>query len=94
MTTVSARDPANNLNLLMAVGQASQYEPQLVILEHQGAPESPDERIMLVGKGITFDTGKIIRTLLPLPPPPIGSNIACLFMWFDYVLARTQGVSI
>ncbi len=56
-STVSANDPANNLNLLRAVGQASQYEAKLVVLEYTGAPQTPDKRTLLVGKGITFDTG-------------------------------------
>ena len=44
------------LNMLNAVGQAAVVPPRLVILEYKGDPDSA-ERIALVGKGITFDTG-------------------------------------
>ncbi len=46
------------LNALLAVGCGSAVGPRLVILEHRpdGADEPP---IVLVGKGITFDTGGI-----------------------------------
>jgi leucyl aminopeptidase len=44
------------LNLLWAVGQGSQYPPRLIIAEYNGDPKSK-EKIALVGKGITFDTG-------------------------------------
>lgn len=44
------------LGLLKAVGQGSPYPPRLVILQYNGAPKSR-ERIAVVGKGITFDTG-------------------------------------
>lgn len=44
------------MNLLLAVGKASVHPPALVILEYRGNPSSK-EKIALVGKGITFDTG-------------------------------------
>jgi leucyl aminopeptidase len=40
---------------LLAVGQGSQNPPRLVILEHKGEGEP----VILVGKGITFDSGGI-----------------------------------
>ncbi|MDR2539501.1 MAG: leucyl aminopeptidase [Chlamydiales bacterium] len=44
------------MHLLLAVGKASVHPPALVILEYRGDPSS-EEKIALVGKGITFDTG-------------------------------------
>jgi leucyl aminopeptidase len=46
------------MNLLLAVGQGATVEPRLVLLHYNGDPES-NEKIALVGKGITFDTGGI-----------------------------------
>eukprot|EP00054_Salpingoeca_dolichothecata_P005692 m.35784 g.35784 ORF g.35784 m.35784 type:complete len:525 (-) comp15823_c0_seq1:39-1613(-) len=47
----------NEMNLLMAVGQGSRFAPRVVAIEHQGNPSAPDDVTLLVGKGITFDTG-------------------------------------
>ena len=44
------------MGLLMAVGQGARYEPRCVLLDWEGAPQSEDVTV-LVGKGITFDTG-------------------------------------
>ncbi len=44
------------MRLLLAVGKGAQYEPRFIIAEWQGAPQS-HEKTVLVGKGITFDTG-------------------------------------
>jgi leucyl aminopeptidase len=46
------------MNLLLSVGQGAAIEPRLILLHYNGAPES-NEKIALVGKGITFDTGGI-----------------------------------
>lgn len=40
------------------VGKGSIQPPRMIVLQYDGAPES-DERLGLVGKGITFDTGGI-----------------------------------
>lgn len=45
-----------NLNLLWEVGKGSSNPPRLIIAEYIGNPKSK-EKIALVGKGITFDTG-------------------------------------
>ncbi len=42
------------MNLLLAVGRGSSEEPKLVVLEYGDVNASP---IVLVGKGITFDSG-------------------------------------
>jgi leucyl aminopeptidase len=47
---------------LEAVSQGSKEEPRFIILEHKGADGPP---VVLVGKGVTFDTGGI-----SLKPPP------------------------
>jgi leucyl aminopeptidase len=44
---------------LLAVAQGSVEPPKFIILRYQGAPESDNRDIALVGKGITFDTGGI-----------------------------------
>lgn len=44
------------MNMFLSVGQAATCPPRLVILEYRGNPAS-EERVALVGKGITFDTG-------------------------------------
>ncbi len=44
------------LGLLLAVSRGSFREPKLIIAEYQGAPKSK-EKTMLVGKGVTYDTG-------------------------------------
>eukprot|EP00042_Codosiga_hollandica_P057325 m.846185 g.846185 ORF g.846185 m.846185 type:complete len:515 (-) comp59556_c0_seq9:90-1634(-) len=49
--------PAQGLNLLHAVGQASRYPSRLLMLEHWGDKENAQDVTLIVGKGITFDTG-------------------------------------
>ncbi|CAI5711317.1 hypothetical protein KXD40_001522 [Peronospora effusa] len=44
------------MNMFLSVGQAAVCPPRLVILEYRGNHNS-DEKIALVGKGVTFDTG-------------------------------------
>lgn len=44
------------MGLLLAVGRASKHEPVLIQAAYKGDPKS-DEHIVLVGKGVTYDTG-------------------------------------
>lgn len=44
------------LDMMAHVGQAATSLPRLVVLEYKGNPDS-EEKVGLVGKGITFDTG-------------------------------------
>jgi leucyl aminopeptidase len=44
------------MGLMLAVGRGASSDPALVLLEYQGDPSSK-EKIAIVGKGITFDTG-------------------------------------
>ncbi|MFZ9346040.1 MAG: leucyl aminopeptidase [Burkholderiaceae bacterium] len=46
------------MNALLAVAQGSAQPPQFIVLQHQGAT-TKDAPHVLVGKGITFDTGGI-----------------------------------
>lgn len=46
---------ALGMNAFLAVGRGSAYEPKLIVMEYLGNPGG--ERIGLVGKGITFDSG-------------------------------------
>jgi leucyl aminopeptidase len=42
---------------IMGVAQGSAEEPRLVVIEHR--PKKPKKSIVIVGKGVTFDTGGI-----------------------------------
>lgn len=44
------------LGLLLAVGRGAVHDPLLILTEYRGNPKSTDTTV-LVGKGVTFDTG-------------------------------------
>jgi leucyl aminopeptidase len=44
------------MGLILAVGRGANRDPALIILEYKGQPRAK-EKIAIVGKGITFDTG-------------------------------------
>lgn len=46
-----------NLNLLLAVGRASENPPRLLKMHYRPTKASDEAPIVLVGKGVTFDTG-------------------------------------
>ena len=48
---------AQGMGALLAVAQGSATEPRFITLEYRGAGDTPP--VVLVGKGITFDTGGI-----------------------------------
>jgi len=50
---------ALKMNILLAVSQGSENEAQFIILEHAPAGTEQQAPLVLVGKGITFDTGGI-----------------------------------
>ena len=50
---------AANMNLHLAVGGASQKSPPRLVIATYGDPSSEHAPLMLVGKGITFDSGGI-----------------------------------
>lgn len=45
------------MNLLLAVGRASNKESKMVIMEYKGNPKSSEYKLALVGKGVCFDSG-------------------------------------
>jgi leucyl aminopeptidase len=45
----------DKLGGILAVGQGSVEEPRLIVVEHR--PKKPKRSVVLVGKGITFDSG-------------------------------------
>ena len=49
---------ALKMGALLAVAQGSEQPPRLIVLQYQGGP-SKQAPVVLVGKGITFDTGGI-----------------------------------
>jgi leucyl aminopeptidase len=55
--TVYGRDECRQMNmgLFLAVSQGSVEEPKFIHLSHK--PPNPRKRIVLVGKGVTFDSG-------------------------------------
>lgn len=44
---------------ILTVGQGSNIPPRMIIVEHNPQNASKKERLVLVGKGVTFDTGGI-----------------------------------
>jgi len=58
--TVHGREAIEKLKMgaFLAVAQGSVLEPQLIVMEYNGGPKSKAP-IVLVGKGITFDSGGI-----------------------------------
>lgn len=46
------------MGLLLSVNKGSTHEPRVVVIEYNGDPESK-EKLVYVGKGITFDTGGV-----------------------------------
>jgi leucyl aminopeptidase len=44
------------MNTLLSVARGSAEPPKLIVLEHRGGPKS-QKPVVLVGKGVTFDTG-------------------------------------
>lgn len=44
------------MKAFLAVSQGSSQEPQLIVMDYKGNPES-SEKLALVGKGLTFDSG-------------------------------------
>lgn len=65
-TEVLGRDEMERLGMhsLLAVAKGSHQPPQFIVVKHQGGQEG-GKPIVLVGKGVTFDTGGI--SLKPAP---------------------------
>ncbi|QJG66788.1 M17 family metallopeptidase [Mycoplasma phocoenae] len=80
----------HNMGLLLSVNRGSMYEARLVVVEYNGNPES-EEKLALVGKGITFDSGgyslKPSRFMLGMKYDMSGSAIVAGAM---KVIAQTK----
>lgn len=50
---------SKNMGCFLAVAQGSQEEPKIIEGSYMGKPDSKEIDIVLIGKGITFDTGGI-----------------------------------
>jgi leucyl aminopeptidase len=61
--TVTVLDKAaiekEGMGALLAVAQGSATEPRFITLEYKGAGDADAKPVVLIGKGITFDTGGI-----------------------------------
>ncbi|WP_029905786.1 M17 family metallopeptidase [Mycoplasmopsis opalescens] len=68
----------NKMGLLLSVNRGSMYEPRVVVIEYNGDPSSK-EKTVLVGKGITFDSGgyslKPARSMLGMKYDMSGAAI-------------------
>jgi len=53
------------MGAFLAVARGSRQPPRLIVLEHRGARKKGTRPVVLVGKGVTFDTGGI--SLKPAP---------------------------
>ncbi len=47
------------MGAFLAVARGSRQPPRLIVLEHRGAGKTGEAPVVLVGKGVTFDTGGI-----------------------------------
>lgn len=47
------------MGLMLGVAQGSQHAPRLVVVEYMGSKHKKDAPVVLVGKGVTFDSGGI-----------------------------------
>lgn len=72
-----------NMGLILAVNAASTNDPCLVVVEYSGDPKS-EEKIALVGKGITFDSGgyslKNWKGMQMMKMDMSGAAIGCMTM--------------
>lgn len=57
--TVYGREQVAQIGLtaFLEVGKGSIQEPQLIVMEYTGAPVTPEHRLGLIGKGLTYDSG-------------------------------------
>lgn len=72
-----------NMGLLLSVNRGSMYEPRVVVIEYKGNKES-EEKTVMVGKGITFDSGgyslKPARSMLGMKFDMSGAAIVASAM--------------
>lgn len=72
------------MGLLLAVNRGGSHDPRLILLSYQGNPTS-DDHVVLVGKGITYDTGG-----LSLKPTEGMLTMKCDMSGAATVLATVQ----
>nr|NGX58560.1 putative cytosol aminopeptidase [Chlamydiota bacterium] len=66
------------LELLLAVGRGSDYDPALIICKYEGDPKSKDHTVV-VGKGVTYDTGGLdLKTSMLTMKCDMGGAGTCL----------------
>lgn len=61
-----------DMGCILAVGQGSVHPPRLIVLEHAPAGHEEDKPLILIGKGITFDSGGLC-----LKPPQNMLQMKC-----------------
>lgn len=79
---------ALGMQALLTVGRSALHPPRLIVLRYNGAPES-DQKIALVGKGVTCDTGGYCLK----PPSSMGGirgDMAGAAAVFGSILALAQ----
>ena len=79
---------AERCGSMLAVGQASDRPPRLVILTYQGS-KSGDAPLALVGKGVTFDSGG-----LSIKPSDGMKTMKCDMAGAATVLAAMQAIAL
>lgn len=77
-----------NMGCLMAVGKGSVHPPRLVILEYSPQNAKNDKPLVLIGKGITFDSGGLC-----LKPPANMWQMKCDMSGAAAVLACMCGIA-
>jgi len=75
------------MGLLLGVARGSEEEPKLIVLEHRGGKKG-SAPVVLVGKGVTFDSGGI-----SLKPPSQMEDMKYDMMGAASVLGILQGVA-
>ncbi len=75
------------MHALLAVGQGSVQEPRLIVMEHRKGPKG-SKPLVLVGKGISFDTGGI-----SLKPPQSMEDMKYDMSGAAAVIAAMWGIA-
>ncbi|HEU5209491.1 MAG TPA: leucyl aminopeptidase [Longimicrobiales bacterium] len=75
------------MHALLAVGQGSAQEPRLIVMEHRKGPKGA-RPLVLVGKGISFDTGGI-----SLKPPQSMEDMKYDMSGAAAVIAAMRGIA-
>lgn len=84
------------MNLMLAVGKASETQPRLVRIKYRPKPAAKKSPIAFVGKGITFDSGGLDIK------PPAGMRLmkkdmggsAALVGWFHWLVTSGSDLPV